>query len=63
MESLNPVHEDGTVDLSGAETSVYFRDGSHRLVENPVLTDEFLGMAREYTHSFNDEGRHWHSYR
>lgn len=63
MESLAPVHEDGTVDLSGAAASVYSRDGSHRLVEDPALADEFLEMAREYTRSFNDEGRHWHSYR
>ena len=59
LESLGAVHEDGTVDLSGAELTVCTRDASHRPVEDPAVMNRFLELAKEYTESFNNEGRQW----
>ena len=61
LESTEPVNEDGTVDLSGAELSVHTRDGSRRPVTEPAVMDRFLELVKGYTKSFNHEGRQWRS--
>ncbi|MBR3456776.1 MAG: sulfatase-like hydrolase/transferase [Selenomonadaceae bacterium] len=61
LESREPVNEDGTVDLSGAELSVHARDEARQPVEDSAVMGRFLELAREYTKSFNHEGRQWRS--
>ena len=63
LESLEPVDEDGTVDLSGAEMVVRMRDGKQQAVEDPSLDRYFLRLAEEYTSSFHHGGRQWKSMR
>ena len=63
LESLEPVDEDGTVDLSGAEMVVRMRNGDRQAMEDPSLNRYFLRLAEEYTSSFNHGGRHWKSMR
>ena len=61
MESRDPVTYDGTVDLSGAKTSIRTRGGLRCVVKNPALEQRFLELARNHTDSINNEGRQWHS--
>ncbi len=61
LESTELVNEDGTVDLSGAELSIRTRDGSRRPVTEPAVMNRFLELVKEYTKSFNNEGRQWRS--
>ena len=63
LESMEPVDEDGTVDLSGAEMVVRMRNGNQQAVGDPSLDRYFLNLAEEYTSSFHHGGRHWKSMR
>ena len=63
LESPEPVDEDGTVDLSGAELTVRARDGSEKPVEDPRLEQEFLRWAQDFTAPFHHGGRQWRSMR
>ena len=62
LESREPVDEDGTVDLSGARMEIRLRE-SGTPVRDPVLERYFIGQVKDYTQSFNHEGRHWRSMR
>lgn len=59
LESLEPLDEDGTVDLTGASTYIVKRDGQRTPVEDTELMRYFSKIARKYTKSFDDEGHHW----
>ena len=59
LESKEAVDEDGTVDMTGASLGLYTRGAERKGVEDAALWDYFLGIARDLTASFNDEGHHW----
>ncbi len=59
LESKEAVDEDGTVDMTGAALGLYTRGTERKGVEDAALWDYFLGIVRDLTSSFNDEGHHW----
>ena len=63
LTSAEPVDEDGTVNLSGAETKIYARRGEREEVRDDALQDYFYGLARNFTASFDHEGCQWPSMR
>ncbi|MBR1552660.1 MAG: sulfatase-like hydrolase/transferase [Schwartzia sp.] len=59
LTSAEPVDDDGTVDLSGAEATIYMRHGERQEVRDDALRDYFYGLARKFTSSFDHEGCQW----
>ncbi len=59
LESKEPMDEDGTVDLSDASMELFRR--GYKMVESQdeSLWEKFIGIAREHTASFNNEGHYW----
>ena len=59
LESRDPMDEDGTVDLSGAEMELFTRGEKREAVQDEALWERFIAIAREHTASFNNEGHYW----
>lgn len=59
LETKEAVDEEGTVDVTGAALGLYTRGAERREEEDAALWDYFLGIVRDMTSSFNDEGHHW----
>ena len=45
--------------MTGASLGLYTRGAERKGVEDAALWDYFLGIVRDLTASFNDEGHHW----
>ena len=63
IESIEPVDEDGTVDLSDAKMHIFSRGEQRVEIKDEKLFGYFENIAELYTHSFNDHGHHWPSMR
>ena len=59
LESIEPVDEDGTTDLSSADMGIVTRTGAREpVVDNQVWCD-FLAVARAHTRQIHNDGHHW----
>lgn len=59
LESAEKVDEDGTVDLTGSSMLVLERGKKWQQNFDLDVLHYFMDIAREYTASFNNQGRYW----